>query len=238
MRRILLAMLTAVSLVAARPAVASDCELRCKFLIVFTCARVDLTCSGTLSCRNGECWAWNGLASCREGIHGNWYVTLDCGSHMPAVADEPTASKAKDSLRWEVVYRQPGEEIYTRISSSAAPLLLSREEASFTFEPGTDVAIRACPGKLSEDKAESEGVRLDLEAGVPADLAPGLAVGTVTLVDGAPALKLLAVESRATQEVVEKALTDLLLSPFQKPGPFWFTVMWKDGKIDGAAMDL
>lgn len=204
-----------------------SCLLKCVRWWIFSCASADVTCSGDLTCINGECGAIDARVSCRRSAHGNWSAIMDCGRLLPEGA----------SGQWQISYRRPGEESFVALASAADPWGASRNTLTAPLDPDADYVIRVCPHR-STDQESTEESPLDLSAGVPDYLAPGFAVGTVLPERDGLKLMLLAFDSQEDRGAIQDALEKLLDVPAQRPAPFWFTIFWRDGRAEGIALAL
>lgn len=230
MRKAWMLMLLLAGAVGAPAQGEGSCTLKCVRWWLFSCAKTDVNCSGDLTCRNGDCGSLDALASCRRSETGNWSVILDCGRSTTDAA----------APQWQISYQRPGEQALVTLASGPGPWGSSADPSAASFDPASELVIRVCPGKnrTGADEREVEEPPLDLSAGVAPDLAPGFAVGTVELVEGRLRIHLLTYESATDRATLEKALADLLEVPAQRPAPFWFTVLWKNGRAEGLALGL
>jgi len=229
MRKAWLLLLLAVA-VAAPAQAEGSCTLKCVRWWLFSCAKADVNCSGELTCRNGDCGSLDALASCRRSETGNWSVLLDCGDNLPEIA----------SPRWQVSYRKPGESTFVTLANATTPWTWSDDTKASPLDAESDLLIRVCPRKSRSEAGEGDDEEppLDLSTGVAPDLAPGFAVGTAETSASGLRVRLLTYESGEARETVEKALESLLNVPAQRPAPFWFTVLWKNGRAEGLALGL
>jgi len=207
-----------------------SCTLKCVRWWLFSCAKTDVNCSGDLTCRNGDCGSLDALASCRRSESGNWSVILDCGRTTTDAA----------APQWQISYQKLGEQTLVTLTSGTGPWGSSPDSLPAPLDPAGELVIRVCPGKGSAGASEKEveELPLDLSAGVAPDLAPGFAVGTAELAEDRLRIHLLTYESAVERATLERALADLLDVPAQRPAPFWFTVLWKNGRAEGLALGL
>lgn len=74
----------------ATPARASSCTVECEvpwWQFWRDCGEMDVECSGSLFCTDGQCGELDGRARCFGGNAGNWSARLFCGELEPGAPD-------------------------------------------------------------------------------------------------------------------------------------------------------
>lgn len=121
----------------AAPASAS-CTIECEvpwWQFWRDCGSMTVSCSGSLTCSDGQCGEWDGRALCFGGVHGNWRATLICGPRVPpgGLADTP---RREIDARWDLLR---GET-----AGGSATVLASSDLTRIGFPVAADLA----PGDL------------------------------------------------------------------------------------------